>query len=561
VSPKRGGGPGVPTDLPLPQDARVDRRDFLKRLGALSALAASGGMGVAGPLEASPPARRDDRPDPARWLERGTRPQLSGSGTPSHPLDFSAWELGVLIREGDLRPSEVVAGALERIRRWDGVYRAFNTVLEEEAEARARELDGIEPRGALHGIPLAVKDNFHTAGVPTTANSWIFQDFVPDRDAESVARLREAGGVVVGKSQMGPLATTRALTPDGEITTVNAWAPGNPEVQPGGSSTGSATAVAGRLAASSIGTQTGGSITVPSLAQGLTGLKPTLGRVSLRGVIPLSYTRDHPGPLARDARDAALLLQVMAGADPHDPRTLGLPPVPDFVLPTIPAEEPGRSFLRWPTRIGVIPGWADGDGERGRERRAFLRTMEEMGARLVEVPLPPGWDELSSRAFNDVRLPERSEAFLEHLKRDVRLFGVALSTWIQGLLLSGDEYVKGQRARMVLLSLALEELFRDCDVVVQHGHLPFDMIGLPLVAFPVGMRRSGGRSLPEGIVLGGLPFGEERLLSVAAAWQSVTDWHTRRPPDPSPAEEARIRSPRGGGRGRLDVEDVAILSE
>ena len=472
-------------------------------------------------------------------------------------MELPAWELGTRIRDRVLRPSEVVEAALDRIRAWDGGYLAFNTVTGAEALARAEELDREEPRGLLHGIPVGIKDNFHTAGVRTTANSWIFQDFVPEADATAVARLGEAGAVAVGKTQMGPLATTRALTPDGEITTVSAWAPDDPSVSPGGSSSGSATAVAGRMITAATGTQTGGSITVPALAQGLTGLKPTMGRVSLRGVIPLTYTRDHPGPLARDARDAALLLQAMAGPDPADPRTLGLPPVPDYLLPVSPPEEPGRPFLRWPTRLGVLPGWADRDGEVGHARRRFLRTMEELGVRLVQVALPPAWEELTSPAFNDVRLPERSEPFLEHLRKDVRLFGVALSPWINGLLMSGDEYLKGQRAKLALLRLVLVDLFRECDVVVQDGHVPFDMIGLPLIAFPVGMVRNRGRELPTGVLLGGLPFGEERLLSVAAAWQWATDWHTRRPPEPAWRQEARVPGVGDGSRGRLGVEEVA----
>lgn len=565
-TPEGAGPPGTRTPEaadptgPGPQDARVDRREFFRRMGVLAAATAAGGAALPSPAGAGRPLPGSGR-DPSSFFSGAPRSDLSGSGIPTHPMDFPAWELGALIRDGTLRPSEVVAGALERIRRWEPVYRAFNTVLEEEATALARELDGVQPSGLLHGIPLAVKDNYHTAGVRTTANSWIFQDFVPDADATAVARLREAAGVMLGKTQMGPLATTRALTPDGDITTVNAWAPGHPEVSPGGSSSGSATAVAGRLATSSIGTQTGGSITVPSLAQGLTGLKPTMGRVSLRGVIPLTYTRDHPGPLARDARDAALLLQAMAGADPGDPRTLGLPPVPDYLLAATPATAHGEPALRWPTRIGVLPDWADGSGERAAARRDFLATMERMGARLVEVSPPPAWDELTSFAFNNVRLPERSEAFLGHLREDVRLFGVSLSPWINGLLLSGDEYLKGQRAKLALLRVVLDDLFRECDLVVQAGHLPFDMIGLPLVALPVGTRSQGDVTLPDGILLGGLPFGEERLLSVATAWQSVTDWHTRRPPDPTPSEEARLTVPGRGGRGRLDVEEVASLSE
>lgn len=545
-------------DAAPPQDLLVDRRDFVARMGALAAVAAVAGCAPArtGPAQ----ARAATGPDGSAFFRTLPRPELSSPGR-SDPANFTAWEAGALIRDGALRPSELVEAHLARIRRWDGVYRAFNEVLTESAVERARGLDGQPARGLLHGVTLAIKDNYYTEGVPTTANSHIFRDFVPTFDATPVARLLGAGGVMLGKTQMGPLATTRALTPDGEITTVNAWAPGNPRISPGGSSSGSATSVAARMAASAIGTQTGGSITVPSLSQGLTGLKPTMGRVSLFGVIPLTYTRDHVGPLARDGRDAALMLQAMAGPDAHDPRTQGLPPVPDFLTAATPVERGGEPGLRWRTRVGVLPGWADGDDEGGRARRAFLQTIEEAGAELVEVPLPDGWGELTSGVFNAVRLPERTEPFLQYLKEDVRLFGVSLSSWINGLFLSGDEYLKGQRAKLALLRLAVDHLLADCDVVVQSGHVPFDMIGLPLLAFPVGVRERDGVTLPQGVLLGAGPFGEERLLSVAAAFQARTEWHLRRPADPTAQEEARMTGPGAADRGRLDVEEVAASSE
>lgn len=552
----RGTGSTRPDARP-PQDTWVDRRDFVARMGALTALAAVGACAAPGTRSgsASPSAGRAED-----FFAAAPRPHLSRGGA-SDPADLTAWEAGVLFRDGELRPSELARAHLERVRRWDPVYRAFNVVLDEAAMERARELDGRRPEGILHGVTLGIKDNYYTAGVPTTANSHIFRDFVPEVSATAVDRLLGAGGVMLGKTQMGPLATTRALTPDGEVTTVNAWAPGEPSISPGGSSSGSATSVAARMAGSSIGTQTGGSITVPSLAQGLTGLKPTMGRVSLFGVIPLTYTRDHPGPLARDARDAALMLQAMAGTDPRDPRTQGLPPVPDLLTAATPVEGREGAGLRWPTRLGVLSGWADGDDERGRARRAFLRTMEEAGARLVEVSRPDGWSELTSGTFNAVRLPERSEPFLEVLKRDVRLFGVSLSTWINGLFLSGDEYLKGQRAKLALLRLTLDEILSNCDVVVQDGHIPFDMIGLPLLALPVGTRERDDHTLPEGVLLGAGPFGEERLLALAAAYQARTDWHRSRPADPTREDEARWTGPRAPSRGRLDVEEVAEWSQ
>ncbi len=577
----RGQGGG--TLAPL--DRLVDRRLFLERMGLLTAAAVAGTActparssvytagGAAGPSTPSSAPLPDPR-----------------SVRATQPWEMTLAELASQIREGALSPTEVVEAYLERIRALEGTLRAFNTVVAEAARAEARKLSDRRWSGPLHGIPLAIKDNYYTQGVLTTANSHIYRDFVPAYDAEAWARLKAGGAILLGKTQMGPLATSRATTPDGDPTTRNAWAPLDSSVDPGGSSSGSATAVAARMAASATGTQTGGSITNPSSRQGLTGIKPTMGRVSLRGIVPLSYTRDHPGPLARDAMDAALMLQHMAGPDPLDPRTLGLPPVPDLAMAAQPVRSGTRTVLRWPTTLGILPGYLDppepeGDeprfptrreetpGERERRlrvaaarraaetaaRQAMVATFESLGARVVEVDLPEEWEILTSGDFNNVRLPERAEPFLDVLRRDVRLFGVALSPWIHGLLLSGPEYLRGQRAKMVLLQRVLDGIFSRCDAVVQTGPVPFDMIGLPLIAFPIGFEESRGYPLPVSALVGGLPFGEERLLSLAAAYQAETDWHRRRPTDPTD-------SPGGAPPGpapawRLDVLDVLEACE
>jgi Asp-tRNA(Asn)/Glu-tRNA(Gln) amidotransferase A subunit family amidase len=545
----------------LPQDATLDRRAFLLRMAALSVAGPSalGFLPVGeGPAPATPllPA---DALDAARSAfdaarDRGLQRWISRSVRDGED-ELTVAEALALMNQGRLHPRALVEAYLDRIRRLDGVYRAWNVVLDSEALGVADRVAGWSPgSGPLHGIPLAVKDNYYVGGVLTTANSHIFREFRPGWDSTAVARLRAAGGIVLGKTQMGPLATTRATTPEGRSTTVNAWTPGHPEVSPGGSSTGSATAVAARMAGSSIGTQTGGSITAPALAQGLTGIKPTMGRVSLHGVIPLTYTRDHPGPIARDALDAALLLQVLAGPDPADPRTLGLPPVPDYIRAAEPVTRDGRPAVRWPTTLGILPGYLSGPvlepgtepeeggaAERRRRRleeeaarRVMVRALEGVGVRVVELTYPEEWDVLTSGPLNNVRLPERSEPFLTWLRTDVRLFGNSLSPWINGLLLSGDEYLRGQRAKARLLEIVLEHVFSRCDVVVQTSPIPFDMIGLPLVAFPIGFDETSGPARPLGAMLGAPPFGEERLLAVAAAYQSVTDWHRRRPPDPDP---------------------------
>lgn len=497
------------------------RRAFLARTAALGLGAAVALPAVA---EAAPAAAQGEVDVEPREAAR-------------HDLtELTVAEAATLIRRGRLDPAELLEAYLDRIEAFDGTYRAFNLVRAKDALAEARAARRTRPRGPLHGIPLAIKDNYFTAGVPTTANSFLFADFVPPEDATAVARLRSAGGIVLGKTQMGPLATTRATTPSGEVTTVNAWAPARPEVNPGGSSTGTATAVAGRMATSGIGTQTGGSITAPSNAQNLTGLKPTMGRVSLYGIVPLTYTRDHPGPLARDAMDAAIMLSAMAGPDPADPRTLGLPRVPDLITAATPVRRRDGVRLRWPTRIGVTPGYASSPA-----RAAFLDTLAGVpNVTLVDVPLPEEWALLTGSAFNNVRLPERSEPFLPQLATDLRGFGVSVLGWLQGALLGANEFLIGQRAKLLLLDRVLHDLFERCDVVVQTSPVPFDILGLPELALPIGFSDEG---LPVGTILGGQPYAEDRLLAVAAAYQAVTDWHHQRPADPPPtaAKRAPIR--------------------
>ncbi|MDX6281954.1 MAG: hypothetical protein QOH03_3025 [Kribbellaceae bacterium] len=531
--------------MTTPQDTQVDRRTFLHRASALAAVATVGTVALPSIAYAGP----------------ATTPTLDNITAPVRPeaqrdvTELTIAEAATLIRNGRLKPEKLLEAYLARIGSYDAIYQAFNLVLADEALARAKSL-GRGRGGALHGIPLAIKDNYYTRGIPTTANSYLFEKFLPPFDATAVRKLKAAGGIVLGKTQMGPLATTRATTPDGRITTVNAWTPANPSTDPGGSSSGSATAVASRMATSSVGTQTGGSIIAPSNAQNLTGLKPTMGRVSLHGIVPLSYTRDHPGPLARDAKDAAIMLTAMAGEDPNDPRTQGLPPVPDLITAATPVLRNRKVRVRWKTRVGVIPGFTSGTTEVAAARRAALDTLAGVqDLRVVDVTLPDEWDVLTNAAFNNVRLPERSEPFLPMLRADLRGFGVSVTGWLQGALLGADEYLIGQRAKVLLLRRVLVDLFEQCDVVVQTSPNPFDSIGLPELALPIGFSTAG---IPIGTILGGKPFGEERLLAVAAAYQALTDWHLRRPEDPRGVVRARAA---GQDRGRILAEEVPELMQ
>lgn len=534
------------------EDGGWPRRLFLARLGALAA-GAAGSTALPGVASATTPVS----------------PTVPNVDVPDHEGDLTALtvaQAATLLRRGALTSEELVRACLDRIQGFDHLYQAFNLVLADTALARARRLDRRRPRSVLHGIPLAIKDNYFSRNVRTTANSFIYADFLPPYDATALRRLEAAGGIMMGKTQMGPLATTRATTPAGVVTTVNAWAPARADISPGGSSSGSATATAIGMALSSVGTQTGGSITSPANAQGLTGLKPTMGRVSLHGIIPLTFTRDHPGPIARDAMDAAIMLSTMAGPDPADFRTLGLPPLPDLPRAATAVRRGGRTALRRRTRIGVMPDFlTTTDTELARARRDYLDLLAELpGATVTEVPLPAEWELLTGTAFNNVRLPERAEPFRGYLQQDLRLFGVSVLSWLGGLLLSGDEFLTGQRAKIVLFERVMDELFGSCDVVVQTRPVPFDIIGLPEIAFPIGMRTAttSDPALPIGTILGGQPYAEDRLLEVVAAYQDVTDWHRRRAELP-PRATLRSREPAtpDGAPVRLSAHEAAAASQ
>ncbi|MFE4639757.1 amidase [Streptomyces sp. NPDC056730] len=544
----------------------VNRRIFLAGSAAVTGAVVSG-TALAPPAAALSPASAKSA-ESAKTAESARSatpyvPDLDAAGIEVRdaarrdPTEATLAEAAVLMSRRKLTSTTLVEAYLDRIESYDSTYQAYAEVTGEAALAAARRADRSGGRrGVLTGIPLCVKDNYFTRGVPTRCNSQIFADLVPGHDATAVARLTAAGGIVLGKGQMGPLATTRATTPNGTVTTVNAWTPDNPATDPGGSSTGPACAVAGRLASSSIGTQTGGSIVLPSNRQNLTGLKPTMGRISAYGVIPLSYTRDHPGPLARDAMDAALMLAVMAGPDAHDPRTLGLPRLPDLVRAATPVVSRGGAVrMRRTTRIGVP---ADFPGAETAVRGAFLDRLDALpGVTLVDITYPADWALLTG-TFNDARLSERTEPFRHWLREDPALFGVSLLSWLQGLMLSGDEWITAQRAKNHLLREVLDGVLSRCDVLLQTGPVPFDILGLPEIAFPIGFTAG----LPSGVILGGAPYEEDRLLEVAAAYQAVTDWHTRRPADPAapaaPGPSARRAA--GAGRPRLTAEEAAARS-
>lgn len=532
-----------------PQDAHLPRRWFLNRLAWVSTAAATGTLLVANSATATAAVRAHGSRPPSEdsYADVPYRP-------PADLTELTIAQIASYVRRGTLTPSDLVNAYVDRIEEFDSVYQAYK-----DRPSRGELLQLAKrkpPRGStwiLRGVGLAPKDNFYTSDLLTEGGSAVYEGFRPEYDATAVAQLRAAGGLVLGKATMGPLAGGRATVYGTTVsTTRNAWTPDDVRYSPGGSSSGPATTVAARLATAGIGTQTGGSITGPGQAQGLTSLKPTFGRTSLHGVIPLTFTRDHVGPMCRDAKDAAIMLQVLAKPDPADPRTHGLPAPPDYARAATPIGTPRKPRLRWRTKIGYFPGWlTSNDANANQLRRAALETIGRMsGADVVgEVTLPDDWDALTSDPLGG-SYAEPTAAFMDLLRADVRPFAQRLPRFLNGMLQSGDTYIRVQQARYLLAQRMLTQLFDQCDVVFTTDTGAFDGPGFPLLCFPIGFgtEPQTGLTVPRGAQLAGRPFGEERLLSVAAAYQSVTAFHTVRPPDPTTAAPAAAARPATAGR-------------
>jgi aspartyl-tRNA(Asn)/glutamyl-tRNA(Gln) amidotransferase subunit A len=469
------------------------------------------------------------------------------------PLALSLSELARLIRRREISPVEVTQAALARIDELDGRLRAFITVDADAAVAQARAVetalarrDAPEP-GPLAGVPIAVKDIIRTAGLRTTCGSRILADHIPERDATVVTLLRRAGAVIVGKANTHEFAFGATNINPHYGACVNPW---DPRRVSGGSSGGSAVAVATGMAYGALGTDTGGSIRIPAAACGVVGLKPTYGRVSRYGVFPLSWSLDHVGPLARTVADAALLLEVLAGPDPLDP-TAVTRAAPDLKGAVARAADGLRGL-----RAGVPRAWLDGRIEPGvlGNFQFALTLLEKLGAEIVEVDYPAaGPMMLTNRllalaeaaAFHTPWLAARSAQY----GRDV-LARLRLGQYI----LAGD-YLLGQRLRGELARAAAGVMAR-VDVVVtpalpivapEFGRdfvswdgeeeavpdalirfaAPINVTGQPAISVPCGL----AAGLPVGLQIVGRVFDEETVLRVAAAFEAGA---APMPPSPLP---------------------------
>lgn len=464
-------------------------------------------------------------------------------------LDLSLAEAARRVRARELSPVDLVQAALARIRETDDDLRAYITVFEEQALqiGKAAEIMAAAGHdlGPLHGIPIALKDNIALRGTRTTAGSKVLGDWQPDADATIATRLRQAGAIFIGKTNMHEFAWGGTTANPHYGAARNPW---NRERFPAGSSGGSGVAVAARSCFGAIGTDTGGSIRLPSAVNGVAGIRPTYGRVSNHGIIPLAWSMDTAGPMARTVEDCALMFGAMAGHDPKDPTTAARP-CPDYLA--------GLADGVRGLRIGVVPGYFF----RHLQPRvhdavqAALDTFEQLGAQRVDVEIENIHGNISAQLT--IESAEPSTYHQRWLRERPQDYGDDVRTLLEvGELLLATHYLQAQRYRTLLRNEFIEAFRNKVDVFVCPT-LPFtatpigattvviengaeeDMLsaimqftgvasltGLPAMSVPCGFDDDG---LPIGMQLIGRPFDEATLFRMGHAYQGATDFHRRSP--------------------------------
>src|SRR6266446_4904369 len=451
-------------------------------------------------------------------------------------------EAARLIERKELSPVELVESRLDRIARLDGRLNSFIRVLAEEARADAlaaeAEIAAGRYRGSLHGIPIGLKDIYETAGVATTGHSKVMQDHVPRADAFSVARLRDAGAIVMGK-----LATHEFAFggPSFDLPWPPARNPWDTSRFTGGSSSGTGAAVAAGLVLGGTGSDTGGSIRGPAAFCGLAGIKPTYGLISRMGILPLAFSLDHAGPMAWTAEDCAILLQAMAGHDPADPGSANQP-IPDYRA-ALHGEVKGL-------RIGLIRHFYERDNEANPATQAAIaaaaQTLESLGCTVREVTLSPladwaacGMAIMQSEAYaiHEANLQARFTDYGEIFRDRMALAG----------LVTGADYVQALRRRRELIG-ELDRAMADLDLVMTAAApseapsidsvpkfailerpsltIAFNVTGSPAMSVCCGYTESG---LPLSFQIVGKRFADATVLRLAHAYEQATPWRGRRP--------------------------------
>jgi aspartyl-tRNA(Asn)/glutamyl-tRNA(Gln) amidotransferase subunit A len=461
-------------------------------------------------------------------------------------------EIGPKIRRGEVSPVELTQACLDRVGRLEPQVNAFITLTADAALEQARQAEhDIQHghyRGPLHGIPIAQKDLVYTRGVRTTAGSKVLKDFVPDHDAAVVTRLERAGAVSLGKLNLHEFAAGGTSENPHYGPVHNPWDLAH---NPGGSSGGSGAALASGMCLGATGSDTAGSIRIPSHACGTTGIKPTYGRVSCFGVIPLSWSLDHVGPMTRSAADAALMLNALAGFDRRDSATVDRP-VADY---TSELEMRVRGL-----HIGIPTTYFNETLQPEVEAawRAALATLVDLGAVPVEVAFTTLHD--AQRVGMTILRAEMGTFHREWYARQPDDYtATAHDRFAFARGLGAMDYIQAQRDREPIRA-ELYATFDQVDVLVtptmpitmarigsntvefdgktyDAGDLgtrctyPFNISGFPAMSVPCGFDRNG---LPIGLQLAAAPWQEALLLGVAHQYQQATDWHKRRPTLPRP---------------------------
>ena len=457
-------------------------------------------------------------------------------------------EQAALLRSKAVSPVELTRAYLDRIDHLDSRLRAYITVLSDsalrQAEDAGREIASGRYRGPLHGIPVALKDIIHVGGVPTTAGSRVMAGFVPREDSTIVRRLRGSGAVILGKANLSEFAMGGTVDhPFG--TPRNPW---DPARTPGASSSGSGVAVAAGLCSAALGSDTGGSIRGPAFFCGIAGLRPTYGRVTRHGVVPLCWSMDTVGPMARSVEDCAILLSAIAGHDSADPSSVRAP-VPDY---TGPIEDGGRGLS-----IGVPREMIDFDGMDGEARDAVsvaASMLRELGASVEDASLPSASN--SGGAFVAIADTEAAAFHARWLRERRDDYDSGSRTRLEAAsTLPAVDYIKAQRARSVIKGDMRELLERfdalltpasnapaqpvesataapggsyrgSADMARRRLTSPASLAGLPALSVPCGFTRSG---LPVGLQLIGRPFGEATLFRIGRAYERATEWRHMHP--------------------------------
>jgi aspartyl-tRNA(Asn)/glutamyl-tRNA(Gln) amidotransferase subunit A len=489
-------------------------------------------------------------------------PDIAGAAAAAAPrelADLSLKNAADLVRSKSVSPVELTQACLARIDQFNPSVNAYITITREQALSSAHDMEAEQRRGQwrgpLHGVPIALKDNIDTAGVRTTGASELFKDRVPAEDAEVARRLKKAGAILLGKLNLHEFAYggTSTVTFFGPVH--NPWAL---DRQAGGSSGGPAAALAADLCFGSLGTDTAGSVRIPGSYCGIVGFKPTYGRVSNRGVIPLSWTLDHTGPMTRTVEDAAILLNIIAGYDEQDPTTVDVP-VPDYTR-----------ALKMPTaklRLGVPrkPFFDNLDPDVANAVETAIEVLRKLTASVADVELPPAgtpalvWGP-EIYAYHSKWITESPEKYQPATRAQIERDGTIPS----------GQHAQARR-NVDLARREIKKVFASVDLLVTptmktpaplialpqgsrgargsegsrgaegargaNGRgpggggaggntAPFDVYGLPTISVPCGFSSSG---LPIGLQVSGAHWAESTVIALAHAYEQATDWHTRRP--------------------------------